>query len=63
MRLLATLLSPTGGSISITGCDAAREPEKIRARIGFLSTGSVLCGWLTALGMDSYAPQATPGSH
>ena len=48
LRLLATLLKPTSGTISVAGCDAGREPEKIRARIGFLSTGTALYGRLTA---------------
>ena len=48
LRLLATLLKPTSGTICVAGCDAAREPEKIRARIGFLATGTALYGRLTA---------------
>ena len=48
LRLLATLLKPSSGTISVAGCDAVREPEKIRARIGFLSTGTALYGRLTA---------------
>lgn len=48
LRLLATLLKPSSGTASIAGCDAVREPEKVRARIGFLSTGTALYGRLTA---------------
>ena len=48
LRLLATLLKPSSGTIWVAGCDAVREPEKIRARIGFLSTGTALYGRLTA---------------
>jgi sodium transport system ATP-binding protein len=48
LRLLATLLKPTSGTALIAGCDAGREPEKVRARIGFLSTGTALYGRLTA---------------
>jgi sodium transport system ATP-binding protein len=48
LRLLATLLKPTSGTAVVAGCDAAREPEKVRARIGFLSTSTALYGRLTA---------------
>ena len=36
------------GGKTIAGCDAVREPQKVRARIGFLSTGTALYGRLTA---------------
>jgi sodium transport system ATP-binding protein len=48
LRLLATLLRPSSGTASVAGCDAVREPEKVRARIGFLSSGTALYGRLTA---------------
>ncbi len=48
LRLLATLLKPSSGTASVAGCDAVREPGKVRARIGFLSTGTALYGRLTA---------------
>jgi sodium transport system ATP-binding protein len=48
LRLLATLLKPSSGTASVAGCDAIREPEKVRARIGFLSSGTALYGRLTA---------------
>lgn len=48
LRLLATLLKPSSGTASIAGCDAVLAPEKVRARIGFLATGTALYGRLTA---------------
>jgi len=48
LRLLATLLKPSSGTARVAGCDAVREPQKVRARIGFLSTGTALYGRLTA---------------
>ncbi len=48
LRLLATLLKPSSGTANIAGCDVVREPEKVRGRIGFLSTGTALYGRLTA---------------
>jgi sodium transport system ATP-binding protein len=48
LRMLATLLKPSSGTASVAGCDIVREPQKVRARIGFLSAGIALYGRLTA---------------
>lgn len=48
LRLLATLLRPTGGSAAVAGFDAAAEPERVRANVGFLATSTALYGRLTA---------------
>jgi sodium transport system ATP-binding protein len=48
LRLLATLLRPTGGSATVAGFDAAKEPERVRANVGFLATSTALYGRLTA---------------
>jgi sodium transport system ATP-binding protein len=37
LRMLATLLKPTSGTASLEGFDIVREPEQVRARIGFLT--------------------------
>lgn len=34
MRILCTLLNPTGGRAVVAGHDVAREPEAVRLRIG-----------------------------
>ncbi|MCY9515837.1 ABC transporter ATP-binding protein [Paenibacillus apiarius] len=36
LRMLATLLKPTSGTITIDGCDLAREADTIRRMIGYL---------------------------
>jgi sodium transport system ATP-binding protein len=54
LRLLATLLKPTGGSATVAGCDVAREPEKVRAQVGFLAASTALYGRLTAREMIAY---------
>ena len=36
MRSIATLQTPTSGSISFDGIDVIAEPEAIRARLGYL---------------------------
>lgn len=54
LRLLATLLKPTGGSATVAGFDVAREPEKVRAQVGFLAASTALYGRLTAREMIVY---------
>lgn len=48
LRMLATLLRPTGGSASVGGCDILRDPGGVRRQIGFLSAATALYGRLTA---------------
>lgn len=37
LRIIATLLSPTSGSVRVGGCDAAIDPIGVRRRLGYLS--------------------------
>ena len=39
LRMMSTILKPSSGKMSIAGHDVESEPEKVRAKIGFL-TGS-----------------------
>ncbi len=41
LRLLATMLKPTGGTAVINGFDIIREPSKVRGNIGILFGGEV----------------------
>jgi sodium transport system ATP-binding protein len=54
LRVLATLLRPTSGSATIAGFDVEREPEKVRAQVGFLAASTALYGRLTAREMVAY---------
>jgi ABC-2 type transport system ATP-binding protein len=36
LRMLATLLPPTGGEATVAGCDLRREPHRVRQRIGYV---------------------------
>ena len=54
LRMLATLLTPTSGSATLAGFDVAREPEKVRANVGFLAASTALYGRLTAREMITY---------
>lgn len=48
LRLLATILKPTSGTAVVAGHDVVAEPERVRAKVGFLSTSTALYGRLTA---------------
>jgi ABC-2 type transport system ATP-binding protein len=37
MRMLTTLLKPSGGTATIAGCDLLRQPAKVRLHIGYTS--------------------------
>jgi sodium transport system ATP-binding protein len=54
LRMLATILGPTTGSATVAGYDIVREPQKVRASVGFLSTATALYGRLTAQEMVEY---------
>ncbi len=54
LRLLATLLQPTGGSATVAGFDVVRDPQKVRANVGFLAASTALYGRLTAREMIAY---------
>lgn len=54
LRMLATLLKPTSGTCTVAGYDAAREPEQVRANVGFLAASTALYGRLTAREMITY---------
>jgi len=54
LRLLATLLKPTGGSCSLAGHDAATAGLQVRANVGFLAASTALYGRLTAREMITY---------
>lgn len=48
LKLISTLLTPTEGSVFVSGFNVAEEPEKARKEIGMLSHDSYLYGELTA---------------
>jgi ABC-2 type transport system ATP-binding protein len=39
LRMLSTLLPPSGGEATVAGCDLLREPRKVRERIGYVGRG------------------------
>lgn len=36
LRMLATLLPPSGGDATVAGCDLRRQPSEVRRRIGYV---------------------------
>jgi sodium transport system ATP-binding protein len=54
LRMLATILEPTNGTAKVAGFDLLKEPEKVRANVGFLSTATALYGRLSAYEMVQY---------
>jgi sodium transport system ATP-binding protein len=54
LRVLATLLRPSAGTALVNGFDVQREPQQVRASIGFLSAATALYGRLTAYEVVQY---------
>lgn len=57
LRMLSTVIKPTSGTAEINGFDILRDPEKVRASIGFMSTSTALYGRLKAGEMIEYFGQ------
>lgn len=47
LRMIATLLKPTSGSIEVAGIDALKNPKEVRRRLGFLTGTTKLYDRLT----------------
>jgi len=54
LRMIATTLRPTGGSIKVAGHDVVHEGEAVRSRLGFLTGSTQLYDRLTALELVRY---------
>jgi sodium transport system ATP-binding protein len=48
LRMLATILQPTGGTATVMGHDVMAEPEAVRRSLGFYSASTALYPRLTA---------------
>jgi sodium transport system ATP-binding protein len=54
LRMLATILEPADGTAVVCGHDILDEPDKVRAKVGFLSTATALYPRLTARELVQY---------
>ena len=54
LRMVATMLKPSSGSITVAGFDTALEPQEVRSNIGFLTGNTGLYDRLTATEMVRY---------
>jgi sodium transport system ATP-binding protein len=54
LRMLATILKPTGGTARVAGFDVLTQAAEVRQSVGFLSTATALYGRLTAKEMVEY---------
>jgi len=54
LRMIATMLHPSRGTITVAGHDAAKHPERVRAALGFLTGSTQLYDRLTAQELVRY---------
>src|SRR6516225_8718078 len=54
MRILCTVLRPTGGTARVAGYDVATQPEQVRQHIGFLSANTAIYDRMTARELVEY---------
>jgi len=54
LRILATVLQPTGGTASINGFDVVTQPSLVRRQLGFVSTNTAVYDRMTAREMVEY---------
>jgi sodium transport system ATP-binding protein len=48
LRVLSTMLRPTGGSASVNGYDVLTEPDQVRHQIGYVSASTAVYDRMTA---------------
>ncbi|MFQ6673975.1 MAG: ATP-binding cassette domain-containing protein [Fidelibacterota bacterium] len=54
LRMVATMLKPTTGSLSVSGFDTQMQPQQVRERIGFMTGQTALYDRLTPSEMVRY---------
>jgi len=54
LRILSTVLRPTGGRAVVAGFDVVEEPEAVRARIGYMSASTGIYDRMTAWELVQY---------
>jgi len=54
LRILSTVLKPTYGTAHVAGYDVVRQPERVRANIGFMSNNTGIYDRMTGWEMVEY---------
>ena len=54
LRMIATMLKPTSGTIEVGGYDCQKNPQKVREKIGFMTDQTALYDRLTPYEMVKY---------
>jgi sodium transport system ATP-binding protein len=54
LRILSTVLKPTAGRALVAGYDVAKQPEQVRANIGFMSSNTGIYDRMTAWELVEY---------
>ena len=54
LRIMSTVLSPTGGIATVAGFDVEQDPAEVRKRIGFVSNNTSIYDRMTAWEMVEY---------
>src|SRR5262249_3172260 len=54
MRILCTVLKPSGGTARVAGYDVATQPTEVRRHIGFLSANTAIYDRMSAWEMVEY---------
>ena len=54
LRILSTVLRPSGGTARINGYDVVRQPSEVRRQIGFMSANTAIYDRMTAWEMVFY---------
>ncbi len=54
LRILSTVLAPTGGIATVSGYDVVRDPAEVRRRIGFVSNNTAIYDRMTAWELVEY---------
>lgn len=54
LRMIATMLQPTAGTIAVAGYDTVQEPQRVREKIGFMTGQTALYDRLTPNEMVKY---------
>ena len=57
LRLLSTVLQPTGGRATVAGFDVVEQPEEVRSHIGYMSASTGIYDRLTAWELVEYFGQ------